>query len=39
MSIKDNILSGNVAAARNLQNTNNPYSKMIDKGLQCIGNH
>lgn len=36
--IKDNILSGNVAAARNLaKNTNNPAAKMIDKGLQRIG--
>ena len=36
--IRDNILSGNVAAARNLaKNTNNPAAKMIDKGLQRIG--
>jgi biopolymer transport protein ExbB len=36
--IRDNILSGNVAAARNLaKNTGNPAAKMIDKGLQRIG--
>jgi len=36
--IRDNILTGNVAAARNLaKNTNNPAAKMIDKGLQRIG--
>lgn len=36
--IRDNILSGNVAAARSLaKNTGNPAAKMIDKGLQRIG--
>jgi biopolymer transport protein ExbB len=36
--IRDNILSGNVAAARALaRNTNNPVARMIDKGLQRIG--
>lgn len=36
--IRDNILSGNVSAARALaKNTNSPVSKMIDKGLQRIG--
>jgi biopolymer transport protein ExbB len=36
--IKDNILSGNVSAAKNLaKNTNNPAAKMIAKGLQRIG--
>jgi biopolymer transport protein ExbB len=36
--IRDNILSGNVSAARNLaRNTNNPVGRMIDKGLQRIG--
>lgn len=36
--IRDNIVSGNVAAARNLaRNTNNPVARMIDKGLQRIG--
>lgn len=36
--IRDNIISGNVAAARNLaKNTNNPVARMIDKGLQRIG--
>ncbi len=36
--IKDNIISGNVSAARNLsKNTLNPVARMIDKGLQRIG--
>ncbi|MEP7279397.1 MAG: MotA/TolQ/ExbB proton channel family protein [Bacteroidota bacterium] len=36
--IRDNILSGNVSAARALaKNTNNPVASMIDKGLQRIG--
>ena len=36
--IRDNISSGNVAAARNLaKNTNNPVARMIDKGIQRIG--
>ncbi|MBC7848970.1 MAG: MotA/TolQ/ExbB proton channel family protein [Chitinophagaceae bacterium] len=36
--IRDNILTGNVAAARSLaKNTSNPVAKMIDKGLQRIG--
>lgn len=36
--IRDNIISGNVSAARNLsKNTNNPVARMIDKGLQRIG--
>lgn len=36
--IRDNIISGNISAARNLsRNTNNPVARMIDKGLQRIG--
>ena len=36
--IKDNIVSGNIGAARNLaKNTDNPVAKMIDKGIQRIG--
>lgn len=36
--IRDNITTGNVAAARNLaRNTNNPVARMIDKGIQRIG--
>ena len=36
--IKDNIISGNISAARSLaKNTNNPVAKMIDKGIQRIG--
>lgn len=36
--IRDNISTGNVAAARNLsKNTNTPVARMIDKGLQRIG--
>ena len=36
--IRDNIVSGNVTAARNMaKNTNNPVAKVIDKGMQRIG--
>ncbi len=36
--VRDNILSGNVTAARNFaRNTANPVGRMIDKGLQRIG--
>ncbi|MEJ7737329.1 MAG: MotA/TolQ/ExbB proton channel family protein [Chitinophagaceae bacterium] len=36
--VRDNVTSGNVAAARSLaKNTNNSVAKMIDKGLQRIG--
>jgi biopolymer transport protein ExbB len=36
--IRDNIISGNVTAARNTaRNTNNPVARMIDKGIQRIG--
>jgi len=36
--IKDNIITGNINAARNLsKNTNNAVARMIDKGLQRIG--
>ena len=36
--IRDNMSTGNVAAARNLsRNTNTPMARMIDKGLQRIG--
>jgi biopolymer transport protein ExbB len=36
--IRDNIVTGNVSAARSLaKNTNNPVAKMIDKGIQRIG--
>jgi len=36
--IRDNIITGNISAARNLaKNTNNPVAKMIDKGIQRIG--
>ena len=36
--IRDNIVTGNVSAARNLaKNTGNPVARMIDKGLQRIG--
>lgn len=36
--IRDNIITGNVTAARNLaKNTNNPVAKVIDKGIQRIG--
>ena len=36
--IRDNIVTGNVVAARNLaKNTNNPVARIIDKGIQRIG--
>jgi len=36
--IRDNIISGNISAARNLaKNTNNSVARMIDKGIQRIG--
>lgn len=36
--IRDNVVSGNLVAARNLaKNTNNAVARMIDKGLQRIG--
>jgi biopolymer transport protein ExbB len=36
--IRDNIMTGNLAAARTLaRNTNNPVARIIDKGLQRIG--
>ena len=36
--IRDNIVTGNVNAARSLtRNTNNPVARMIDKGIQRIG--
>ena len=36
--IRDNIMTGNVSAARSLaKNTNNPVARMIDKGIQRIG--
>jgi biopolymer transport protein ExbB len=36
--IKDNIMTGNVTAARNLaKNTNNPVARIIDKGIRRIG--
>jgi len=36
--IRDNILSGNITAARALaKNTNSPVARMIDKGLQRVG--
>ncbi len=36
--IRDNIMTGNVSAARSLaKNTTNPVAQMIDKGLQRIG--
>lgn len=36
--IRDNIMSGNISAARSLsKNTNNAVARMIDKGLQRIG--
>lgn len=36
--IRDNILSGNVTAARNFaKNADSPVGKMIDKGIQRIG--
>jgi biopolymer transport protein ExbB len=36
--IRDNIVTGNVQAARDLaKNTNSPVARMIDKGIQRIG--
>lgn len=36
--IRDNIITGNVSAARSLaKNTNNPVARIIDKGIQRIG--
>lgn len=36
--IRDNIITGNITAARSLaKNTNNPVARMIDKGIQRIG--
>jgi biopolymer transport protein ExbB len=36
--IRDNIITGNVSAARSLtRNTDNPVARMIDKGVQRIG--
>ena len=36
--IRDNIVSGNITAARTLaRNTDNPVARMIDKGIQRIG--
>lgn len=36
--IRDNIVSGNITAARNLaRNTANPVARVIDKGIQRIG--
>ncbi|MHA4847572.1 MotA/TolQ/ExbB proton channel family protein [Flavitalea antarctica] len=36
--IRDNIVTGNLAAARALaRNTNNPVARIIDKGIQRIG--
>lgn len=36
--IRDNIMSGNLTAARNLaRNTDNPVARIIDKGIQRIG--
>ncbi len=36
--IRDNVVSGNVTAARSLaKNTDNPVARMIDKGLQRVG--
>ena len=36
--IRDNIVSGNVSAARSLaKNTSNPVARIIDKGIQRIG--
>jgi biopolymer transport protein ExbB len=36
--IRDNIMSGNVIAARNFaKNTTNPVGRIIDKGIQRIG--
>lgn len=36
--IRDNIVTGNLVAAKNLaKNTDNPVARMIDKGIQRIG--
>jgi biopolymer transport protein ExbB len=36
--IRDNIVSGNISAARSFaKNTNNPVARIIDKGIQRIG--
>ena len=36
--IRDNIVTGNISAARNLaKNTDNPVARMIEKGIQRIG--
>lgn len=36
--IRDNIVTGNISAARSLaKNTNNPVARIIDKGIQRIG--
>jgi biopolymer transport protein ExbB len=36
--IRDNIVTGNVTAARNFaKNTNNPVARVVDKGIQRIG--
>ena len=36
--IRDNIVTGNVVAARNMaKNTNNPVARVIEKGIQRIG--
>ena len=36
--VRDNIVTGNVTAARNLaRNTDNPVARIIDKGIQRIG--
>src|SRR5689334_2673635 len=36
--IRDNIMSGNITAARNFaKNNNNPVARIIDKGIQRIG--
>ena len=36
--VRDNILTGNLSAARNIaRNTDNPVARMIDKGLQRVG--
>ncbi len=36
--VRDNIITGNITAARNLaRNTDNPVARIIDKGIQRIG--
>ena len=36
--IRDNIMTGNISAARSMaKNTNNPVARIIDKGIQRIG--